>query len=182
MTFLGKIRASIKPFAKDSEGVAIVEFALILPLFALLIVATWEVTNAIAVKRKATAAATIIADLATQGNTLTASDWAKLSGIFEKVMYPYTNYTRRVHLIGLKVDASEKVSIACSFGTPLLDQNSLPKGLIIANSFYMMAATEVDYTVLYAGKGLYGGAKGFTNMTFRDDAVFSPRISKTINC
>ncbi|WP_319530575.1 TadE/TadG family type IV pilus assembly protein [uncultured Cohaesibacter sp.] len=182
MTFLGKIRANIRPFAKDSEGVAIVEFALILPLFALLIVATWEATNAIAVKRKSTAAAAIIADLATQGNSLSSSDWSKLSSIFEKAMYPYTNYTRRVNLIGLKVDANKKVSVACSFGTTLLDANSLPDGLVIANSFYMMAATEVDYTVLYAGKGLYGGQQGFTNMTFRDDAVFAPRISSSIDC
>ncbi|SNY91817.1 TadE-like protein [Cohaesibacter sp. ES.047] len=182
MTILSKIRSHSRPFAKDDKGLAVVEFALILPIFALLIVATWEATNAIAVKRKASLSAAIIADLATQGNSFSAEDWNRVSDIFDKAMFPYTQYTKRANLIGLRVDARERVTVVCSFGTQMLDENSLPEGLIIANSFYMMAATEVDYTVLYSGRSLYGDARGFTDMTFRDNAIFTPRISSAINC
>lgn len=171
MLTFSKLRSRIYAFKKDSKGSTAIEFAILIPiLLVVLIPGSFEITNALLVKRKGNQTATVLADLATQNTTINMGSWNQMAKMVEKIMYPYDGMTTRLGLVGVEIDEDEKVSVAWSYGSLSPDPGSLPSGLIIKNSFYVLAASEVDYAPLLASSVV-------GNITFRDTAVLAPRVS-----
>lgn len=174
MKLISKIRSTLRAFRDEQSGVSTVEFALVTPVLLLIFIpAAWETTNAVLAKRKASQTANVLADLATQSSNINAGSWAQMSQIVERVLFPYDRFDTRLRLIGVRVDNQSRIRVEWQYGTARLDPNSLPDGLLIPNSFYVMSATEVDYEATI-GKQVIG------DMTFRDTAILTPRLTTDI--
>ena len=175
MQMFRKLLSRLKDFRGDQRGVTSIEFAIVLPILLLVLVpGSYEVTNALLVKRKSSQTATVLADLATQSSKVKTADWTAMSNLVLKIMYPYDGMTTRLRLMGVEVDGSKKVKVDWSYGSAALDPNRLPAELLIANSFYVMAAAEVDYQSPLSS-ALVG------SLTFRDTAILTPRVSAKVS-
>jgi len=76
---------------RDQSGMALVEFAMILPVLILLYAGSYQLTDAFSVYRKATATARTLADLTTQSTTLTNNDLADIFTAARQVLSPYSS-------------------------------------------------------------------------------------------
>ena len=168
------IRSMLRAFRKDERGVSAVEFAFVLPIMFALLLASWETTRAMMVKKKADSAAMTLSDLVTQGTSIDQGSFNGIQKAVESIMYPYENMNTRLRVIGISVDNKKKITVKWDFSTGAdLDANSLPADLLIANSFYVMSAAEVDYAPVF-------GSEVIGAMTFRDTSIMVPRISAEI--
>ncbi len=177
-----KARKQLSRFCKDQRGVSAIEFTILLPLMILLALGTWELTKAVMVNRKNSKIATSIANLATQDSSITASDWATFGDIADKIMFPYDDLAHRIGMIAVQVDNTGRLHVVCRYGSAGIDASTLPEGMRLANSFYIMTAAEVDYIALSKTFSANGVGTGVGDMTFRDTAVFSPRKASQISC
>nr|WP_321454540.1 TadE/TadG family type IV pilus assembly protein [uncultured Cohaesibacter sp.] len=182
MTILSAIRSHLRHFRKDERGVSAIEFVLVVPLMALIAIGSWEITKAMLTKRKVAHLASSIANLAAQDDNITSSDWTTFQDIADKILYPYNSFTRRIGLLVVEVDSSGRINTLCQFGTASIDPSTLPTGLQIANTTYLMSASEVDYVAFSKDNSFYGITPGISDMTFRDTAIFAPRNADTITC
>jgi hypothetical protein len=78
-----------------------------------------------------------------------------------------------LRVIGVNVDANKKVTTTWSFGEADLDDSSLPANLVLANRFYVMSASEVDYQPIF-------GERFIGTITMRNTAIMSPRLSSSV--
>ena len=169
-----KIRSVLCDFRKDEDGGPLVEFIVVMPVVLLVMIpGSYEATNALLVKRKNDQIATILADLATQSASINGTEWMNLSRIVGRVMEPYDDLDVRMRLVGVQIDGNKKINTVWSYGTASLDTTSLPSSLVQPNSFYVMSAAEVDYKSVFK-------VEGIGNMTFRDTAVMTPRLTSTV--
>ena len=153
---------------------SLIEFAFIIPILVLVFIpGSWELTNALLAKRKASNATTVMADLITQSGTINTTSYEKIEDFVRKVLYPYDDMEARFRVVGLNVDNRERVTTTWSFGKDSLKIDDLPDRLIMKNSFYVVAVSELDYTVSFLSTGV-------TDMTFHDTAVMVPRLTATI--
>ena len=179
---ISTFRSQLQHFRMDQGGVSAIEFALILPVMAILAVSSWEITKAVMTKRKNSNVATSIANVAAQDAQITASDWTTLGEIADKIYFPYNNFTHRLGMIAVQIDRFGKLNVLCRYGTAKVDEKSLPAAMQIKNSYYIMVTAEVDFLSLNKDMRFYGASPGIMDMTFRDSAIFSPRNTGSISC
>jgi Flp pilus assembly protein TadG len=100
MRFMSSLRARIErrlpvavAFRKAREGVAAVEFAILMPLMVLMFFGTVELTQGFAAARKLDYLSRDLADLAAQStaSTLQTSDLTTIFGVASSVFYPFSN-------------------------------------------------------------------------------------------
>lgn len=84
------VKNKITDFAKNSQAVAAVEFALIAPILLILFIGTVEISLAIAVDRKISRTSSAIADLVGQESALDEDRLRAYMGVTDRIMYPYT--------------------------------------------------------------------------------------------
>jgi Flp pilus assembly protein TadG len=96
-------------FARNSRGVAAVEFALIAPILLILFIGSAEVSLLISVDRKLSRTSSAIADLVAQeSDYTTATKQAELKAIFgvtERIMYPYSDRIPCVVITVVRIEA-----------------------------------------------------------------------------
>ena len=80
---------SARQFARDSRGVAAVEFALLLPILMLLYFGVVELTQGIMAQQRTSHVAATVGDLVSQSSTLSSADVADILSVGGEVMYPY---------------------------------------------------------------------------------------------
>ena len=105
MTAISNIAANIKfqvtdvmsRFRRDCEGVAALEFALIAPIMIMLFVGTLEVSAAVSVNRKVSRISSVVGDLVTQSDKLTADEVDKIMAVSSDIMRPYTKCCKNTH-------------------------------------------------------------------------------------
>lgn len=169
-----KIRSMLNTFRKDERGVSVIEFSLLLPIMIALLLAGWEITRAMIIKKKADNAAMTASDLVTQSSSMSSTTFTGIKEAVESIMYPYNDLTVRLKIIGVTIKSNKKPKVDWTYSTgATLDVSSLPDGLKIANTFYVMSAAEVDYTPTF-GTNIIG------SMEFRDTSIMAPRVSSTI--
>lgn len=163
-------------FRKDDKGVAAIELAFILPVMITFTFVSWELSNLYLVKKRTDHSATVLADLTTQANNISSSAYIGYVEAIKAVMFPYSDHRLKLHLMGVSVDSRKRVRVAWQHttgGGTGLSANDLPSGLKIANSFYVMAETEVAYKPTF-----------LTDMTgtinIKDHAIMVPRLTTSI--
>jgi Flp pilus assembly protein TadG len=83
------IRLAVGRLAGSTNGVALIEFALILPLLMLLLMGAVELVRYVQVHQKATLAAHAVADLVSQSPTLTDAQLNDILAASAQMMRPY---------------------------------------------------------------------------------------------
>jgi Flp pilus assembly protein TadG len=176
MPIPSKLMSCFKRFKKDEQGVAAIEMAFILPLMVTFIFTSWELSNVYLVKKRTDHAATVLADLTTQSDTISTAAYNGYIEAVEAVMYPFNKHTLKVHVIGVSVDKNKKLKLAwqrTTGGGTGLTVNDLPAGLRLAESFYVISETEVAYKP--------GFLSEFTGtIDLKDSAIMVPRLTTSI--
>ena len=80
----------LKRFRKAQEGLAYLEFAIALPFLLLMLMGAIEITRYILITQKVEKVAVTIADLVSQGSTISNSDLNNIIVAAQQVMLPYT--------------------------------------------------------------------------------------------
>lgn len=168
-----------RAFGHDAAGVSAVEFALVLPVMALLMAGGAELTAAINIDRKTTMVARTVADLTAQSaSSVTVADVQLYMDAGKTVVAPYGEANVRIVLSSVLIDASGNPKIVWSTATsgsaratnsvPTLDTN-----LKVAKSSLIWAEVEYSYTPSI-GYAFTGAVK------FKEQLFMRPRSQNQI--
>jgi Flp pilus assembly protein TadG len=176
MSILSRLTKNVSRFKRDQSGIAASEFAIILPTMIALCFGAWEISNAYLVKKRADHAAATMADLVTQADSISQQGFNGIMEAVDSIMYPYEDHTQNLHLIGVNVDNRGRATVAWQFtknGGTGLSAASLPSGLVVPNSFYVIAATRIAYEPIF-------GAEVTGSINLEDQAIMVPRLTTSI--
>lgn len=176
MSIFSSILRCFHQFRKDDRGIAATELAVILPVMVAFIFTSWELSTVYLVKKRTDHAATVLADLTTQSDTISNATFNGYVEAVEAVMYPFNDQNIKLHVVGISVDGNRIPTLSwqrTTGGGTGLSVNSLPDGLKVANSFYVISETEVAYqpTFLHELTG---------SIDLKDSAIMVPRLTTSI--
>jgi Flp pilus assembly protein TadG len=167
----------------NTEGIAAVEFGFIAPIMLLMLVGTAEVSRAVTIDRRFGLATSMIADLVTREEDMTAANLLKIYDIVEHVMGNYDNGSMKVSVIPVKAnpsDASDTRVYAEDTNRPPLnggvDERQLGDVYALAEDMISAGATVIVVKAEYTFNPIFLNYV-FGNSTWQDTAILSPRNS-----
>ena len=101
-----RVSSTCRLFAAAKQGVAAVEFALILPILVVILLATFDGGRAIAAYMKMRAATYALASITNQYSTIQSVDMTSILGATSVVMAPYSSGTPAVKISQMKINNS----------------------------------------------------------------------------
>lgn len=198
---LAPFRRHAGRFASDSEGIAAVEFAMILPLMMLIYMGVLELSQGYQASRKTALVARSIADVVSQASaTISSTDMANFRKTANWIMAPFniSPGQLRVTISSVLFTSSTTPSKAmvdwsvsyegstlrrlcgaaltqvASTVTPAL--NNMPSGLVSAGSTIIVADIAYDYKPLLAGGNFQSfGGGAISAITLKQTAFMRPR-------
>ncbi|WP_343525786.1 TadE/TadG family type IV pilus assembly protein [Sphingomonas sp.] len=167
---------------RHARGVAMVEFALTLPVILLLYLGGVQLQDGIACNRKVTIAARAAADLISQNLTGTTTK-AEISGDLTaagQVLLPFTADKAQIRVTELYTDTNLKTTVQWSQGLNTTGRvpgssPSVPASLQVRNTYFLMA--EVTYA--YTPPTSFGSIGA---LTLGDRIYMVPRNTDQIKC
>lgn len=135
MTF--RILRKLTNFRKRDDGVAAMEFALVLPVLLIILMGTIEFSNVLMVERKLLNAMQSVADLIGKETDVSDADLDEIFYAAQLVMYPYASSNMTIGVASVRYDDDT--------GTPTLDWSDSWNGGSVQNP-----------TTLAAGRGSAG--------------------------
>lgn len=145
------LRYFIRRFVRRREGVALVEFAMVLPAMLTMYFGIVEVAQGVMVNRKVTLLNRSLADLSSQARLITNTDVADIFAAAGTVMMPYTDVAPSMMFASVVIDAGgvaricwseQRNSTAPARGTVV----TVPPELRVPNTSVIMARTSYRYT------------------------------------
>lgn len=172
-----KVR-SLYAFARERRGIAAIEFAVLLPLFLILYLGTFEVGQAISIKLNNGLAARTVADLASQYTSIYNADMTSVLGASTSVMAPYPTQSFSVTVSEVTVDTNGNATITWSDslnGTarPVGQSVTLPAGMNTPGASLIWGETQYVYT-----PGLGYVLTG--SITLSNQIFMSPRAAPSV--
>jgi Flp pilus assembly protein TadG len=173
------LRAILRRFARDRDGVSAVEFAIVLPFMLTLYLGGVELGEGLSIKFKTTLAARTVTDLASQYVSINGANMQNILGASSTVLSPYSTAGVIVTLTELTVNASGKgvVQWSCSLnGTAYTvnTQKTMPTNLQTPGITVLYGEVTYPYTPTM-GYAITGTFSIYQNM------YFYPRMSSTIS-
>lgn len=182
-------RRLIARFARDTRGLAAVEFAFIVPLMLTLTFGTIEVSSGVAIDRKVTLVARSLSDLVSQGTQVTQTDLKNFFGLGSAIMtpYPVTSPILTQKISAISIDGTKTAKVVWSYSgsvngstvtvTPGYTAGTviatIPPGLLVANT--QLIWSEVSYTYTPIVGYVINGTVPLTDQCFT-----RPRQSDTV--
>ncbi len=147
------VRRWTRAFLGREDGIAAVEFALILPILLVLWIGGVEVTGALSVDRRVNNLASSIGDLVAQGdNPLTPAVMDDIFAIAESAMFPYQAEEASMRVTAVWVDANRvpRVSWSSAKGSegayaPGARMGLVPESLRQPETQVIMSEVYFDY-------------------------------------
>ncbi|HTQ14422.1 MAG TPA: TadE/TadG family type IV pilus assembly protein [Rhizomicrobium sp.] len=172
-------------FRKDRRGVAAVEFGLIAPVLATMLLGTIEVCNALQCKQKVTSIASSVADLVAQTKSVSASDMTNIFSAANALIYPFSSANSGIVVSSIVSDGNGNGTVAWSQAqnaTPLTVGTAVtvPTGLMSSSQCPANACSVILATVNYQYTSPLGKIITGTN-TMSDYFYAHPRKSATVS-
>jgi Flp pilus assembly protein TadG len=143
------------------EGVAAVEFALILPILVFMLIGTVEISQALTVDRRVTQVASSTADLVARGKTVTKTELDGMMQIIGHLVKPYKDDPLKLSVLNVIADVNDntKTTVCWSYsydaktgtGTPGTGSHAkgttytLPSGIVGKGESAIVAEVTYDY-------------------------------------
>jgi len=174
-----RLNATYRRFAAAKQGIAAVEFALVLPMLVVILLATFDGGRAIAAYMKMRAATYALASITNQYATIQSTDMTSILGATSVVMAPYTSGAPAVKISQVTISSSGVATVEWSAAqnTPAraVGSSISPPTAMVINGAYLILA-EVNYTYLPLF-GYFGNSSG---ITFSDSLYVTPRSVKCV--
>lgn len=158
----------LRRFGAAREGLAAIEFALILPVMVGLYIGAVEISEGVTVSRKVTHATSALGDLVAQSKTITDTDMENILDAASAVLAPYPVEPLSIVVSGVKIDANGVATITWSDarnGTALTVGATItvPAGLATPNTHLVTATVSYPYepTIGYVITGDIGMEEEF---------------------
>ncbi len=167
--------------ARDERGLALIEFAFVLPFLILLFIGGFQLMDAISAYRKVGRTVQTLADLTTQNTTITPTQADQILAASQQVMAPYSPGNASLRISQIQTDANSRATISWSRsslnGTAYAPGASftLPTRLASANKYYIYS--EINYTYVPRVASTLVGTIPLTQTIF-----MSPRNSSFVAC
>ena len=164
---------------RDERGVALVEFACVLPVLLLMYLAGYQLTDALSCNRKVTITARAVADLTSQNASLSNDQVTSILNAASKVLIPYKVSNALVRVTELTTDDKGNTTVTWSHdnkggGRTPKTSFTLPPAIKVANTSVILS--EVTYS--YTPSVTFGIVQP---MTLADAIYMNPRVSNTVD-
>ncbi|RMF16408.1 MAG: pilus assembly protein [Alphaproteobacteria bacterium] len=170
-----------RKFREGEEGAVVVETALMIPLFILILFGALELGRFILAHQKMQAAASLAADIAAQTeDALSEGQVSDILAALDDVVSPFPFDSRaRLILTGLQGDSrfgntvrwqrcSGSLARSSRYGGPGSKQVALPAGLVLApGDTLVVAEIYYNYAPLFAGNGIVASRDLYHQALFR---------------
>jgi Flp pilus assembly protein TadG len=170
----------LPPFPiSDRRGMALVEFALLLPVMLTLFLGGYQLTQASACQRRVTIVARAIADLVSQYETIDVAGVKTILDASAQILIPYDVSKAQSRVSLIRVNAAKKVTVVWSEGSnmtprPTGNFTALPQAMRIADSYYVFSEVTYDYSPT--------GGRYSWPLTFTQSMYMVPRKSAAVDC
>ena len=115
----------LRNFARDRNAVAVVEFAIVMPLLLMLTFATFEATHAVRAKMKADFAAQTLADMIAAQTSVNAAALTNFCNGARMVMVPYTTTSLKAAVASVTNGTVDWTDTTCGSATAISNPASL---------------------------------------------------------
>ncbi len=186
----------LNKFRTNKDGIAAVEFALVVPLLLAMYLGTVEISSAITVSKKTARVASTVADLVTQQTETNKADLNAMMDIGAAVYFPYTADKPIITIVGVDVDDDHpkggKVVWSRRYnrgsyeaGIPAGTDIDVPAKLQNDETFLVKAVAEIEYrpvvTWVIGSKTATDGSS-YTALDIDERYWLRPRLSDTVVC
>lgn len=167
-----------RKFRRANEGLAAIEFAMLLPVMITMFLGSIELTDALTCKQKVVGLAATAADLIAQEKNVTDADMSNVFSAVNSIVYPYPTANVKIVISSLVDNGSGGGKVAWSSaqnGTPRAVNSTVavPAGVITTGGSVILAEITYPYTSKVSSM-----LTGTTNLTSTFYA--RPRRSSTI--
>ena len=182
---ISRIALSYRRFIASTPGVAAIEFAMIMPVLVIILLATYDGGRAIAIYMKVRSATYTLAAITNQYTTIQSSDIQAIVGATSVVLAPYSSTPAVVVISQIKIATGGKATVSWSYalnGTALTQGSTatIPAGLVASGNtcstypcYLILGQVSYAYTPLF---GFFG--RGGVNLA--DSLYVMPRSSACV--
>ncbi|WP_235976888.1 TadE/TadG family type IV pilus assembly protein [Bradyrhizobium archetypum] len=145
------LRVRGRPFEllSNNSGLAAVEFAMIIPIMAMLLIGTYEMSTGVAIDRKVTIMTRTLSDLTSQNAAVTDTQLTNFFSASKAIMTPYSSAEVQGTITELWIDPSTlKARVQWSKGTELHNKGDIievPQALKIAGTYLIFSEVKYVY-------------------------------------
>ncbi len=144
------LRGHLRRFGLSRQGVAGIEFAMLLPVMLTMYCGVVEVRQGVMIARKVTALNRALADLTGQTTTIATPDMSNIFDASTSVMLPFTGVTPNMAVTHIVIDDKSvaKVCWAETRNATTPGRNTtvtLPTALLVPNTSLVMAKASHEY-------------------------------------
>jgi Flp pilus assembly protein TadG len=174
----------VRRFARDQKGLALIEFAFVLPLMLLLYVGSVAVTMGVTTDRKVTLVTRTLGDIVAQDNNITADESTNVFNAARAILAPYDSSLTvlKSRVSSVKILANGKACVRWSRSpnsgyarTPKSDVTTfIPADLRVPSTYLIVPETEYAYKPVVAFNNV-GQA-----LTLTDKMFMRPRQSSEV--
>jgi Flp pilus assembly protein TadG len=169
-----RVNSTCRRFAAAKQGIAAVEFALILPVLVVILLGTFDGGRAIAAYMKMRAATYTLASITNQYSTIQSVDMTAILGATSVVMAPYSSGSPGVKISQVKINNSGVATIEWSAAQSATARSvgsaiSPPSAMVVNSSYLILAEVSYTYVPVF---GFFGTSSG---ITFSDSLYVTPR-------
>ena len=169
---------------EDDRGGAALEFALLIPVLAVLYAVGFEVCEAAMVKRKLTDTTVELANLTSQYTKVSKADIATIMNASSQTMAPFPNASLSMVVSEISMDANNHPSVTWSEayrngvafqGNPITTPPTAPASFQTPISSYIVVQSSYAYTPIVAGSFM-------SPLTLTNQSFMLPRDAGSIPC
>ena len=173
------VSARMKGWIANRDGVAAIEFAFIMPIFALVLLGAIEYCRVISVYRKLTLTTRTVTDLTTQYLQMSNADVSTVLNASSTIMVPFSTTQLKIVLSQINTDSAGKSTVSWSKtlnGTALVAGTTvtMPTGSTQASTSVILSQVTYAYTPIF-------GSQFVKPVTLSDRISMSPRLSATVD-
>ncbi len=168
----------LRRLAHAERGMALVEFALVLPFMALLYVGSYQICDAVAAYRKVTRATRTIADLTSQYTSVDEQDVAEILNSSVQVMSPYPTSKATMTVTQVTISDAGYPTVDWSRGKNSSGRTKgeyfdIPTAIRQKNTSLIIAQINYTYTPAFA-------ASFIGTLPLSETIIMSPRASASV--